>query len=101
MGHVVDASSDEEQAGGGQGEGDADGRDGVVPALEVGVLVHVLEVPLQLQQLLPRPERRLQLRHPGLLESCEMICVYPGQEDPGSKAAARSVCRRGENLFPG
>lgn len=53
---------DEEHAGGGEGERDGDGGDGVVAPLQVRRLVHALEVPLLLHQLLPRPERRLRRR---------------------------------------
>jgi hypothetical protein len=53
---------DEVHAGDGEGERDGDGGDGVVAALEVRRLVDALEVPLLLQDLLPRPERRLRLR---------------------------------------
>jgi hypothetical protein len=53
---------DHEHAGDGEGEGNGDGGDHVVAALEVRRLVDALEVPLLLQDLLPRPERRLRLR---------------------------------------
>ena len=53
---------DEVHAGDGEGERDGDGGDGVVAALEVRRPVDALEVPLLLQDLLPRSERWLRLR---------------------------------------